>query len=333
MPATMTPPEALLAEVRRGNRFLLTSHRNPDGDAIGSSLALARILRAMGKSATVWLRDPVPEVYSPLPGAGRIHTGAEPPAGFPASFDLAVALECPSLSRCGLEEQLSTLPILNLDHHLGNEQYGRINWVDSEAPALGEMLARLAHALRVEIDPETATILFLTIVTDTGDFRFGNATPAAFEAAGALVRAGARPDRVARWIHESQSESHLRLLGQMLPTLELAHDGTVASVIVTREMWDRAGARPGDTEGLVDHPRSIRGVEAVAFLRETADGRIKGSLRSRDQIDVQAIASRRGGGGHKNAAGFEADGPIDPLRRQLVEELGKAVRVARENAQ
>lgn len=325
-----TPPEALLAALRSGNRFLLTSHRNPDGDAIGSCLGLARVLRALGKSATVWLRDEVPEVYLPLPGAERIHTGIQAPAGFPEAFDHAVALECPALSRCGLEAHLPALPILNLDHHLGNEQYGQINWVDTEAPALGEMIARVARALRVDIDPDTATTLLLTIVTDTGDFRFGNATAAAFDAAATLVRSGARPDLVARWIHESQSESHLRLLGEMLPSLELAHEGTVASVIVTRAMWERAGARPGDTEGLIEHPRSIRGVEAVAFLRETPDGRIKGSLRSREQIDVQAVASKRGGGGHKNAAGFEADGPIETLRAELIAELGVAVRQARE---
>lgn len=320
-----TTPEQLLTALRQGNRFLLTSHRNPDGDAVGSSLALARLLRRLGKSATVWLRDPVPDVYSALPGAERVHVGAEPPAGFPEAFDWAVALECPSLSRTGLEAILPQLPLLNIDHHLGNEQYGKINWVDSEAPALGEMLHRLARALRVEIDAETATTLFLTLVTDTGDFRFANATPAAFEAAAALVREGARPDLVARWIHESQSESHLRLLGATLGTLELAADGRVASVVVTRAMWEASGAKPGDSEGLVDHPRSIRGVEAVGLLRETPDGRVKVSLRSRENVDVQVLASRYGGGGHKNAAGFESDQPVAALRLDVVAALAEIV--------
>ncbi len=138
-------PETLLARLRAANRVVVTSHVNPDGDAVGSSIGMARILRRMGKSVVIWLHDPPPRLYLPLPGVERIHVGPEPPAHFPDSFDLAVVLECPSLDRCGLEQQIAKLPLLNIDHHLGNQNYGAINWVDTASPAAGEMVFRIAE--------------------------------------------------------------------------------------------------------------------------------------------------------------------------------------------
>ncbi len=197
-------PEDLLRKIRQGNRFLLTSHVNPDGDAIGSELGLARLLRGLGKGAVVWNRDPIPTVYKPLPGSDRIHVGEEPPAGFPEKFDAIIVLECPSPDRTGLEKHLAERPVINIDHHLGNQCYGTVNWVDSAAPAVGEMVYRLAQGLKATLDPELASCLYLTLVTDTGGFRFSNATPAAFEAAAALVRDGAHPEQVSQWLYESQ---------------------------------------------------------------------------------------------------------------------------------
>ena len=214
-PATAVP-ENLLNRLRSDHRFLLTSHVNPDGDAIGSSLGLARILRSLGKGALVWSRDEVPTRYSHLAGSERVHVGEEPPANFPESFDVVVTLECPELNRTGLENHFEGLPIVNIDHHLGNEHYGEVNWIDTAAPSLGEMIYRVARGLMVDLDKETATCLYLTLVTDTGGFRFANATPAAFQAAGVLVEEGAQPDEVAKWLYESQPKSAVRLLGLML---------------------------------------------------------------------------------------------------------------------
>ncbi len=319
-------PEDLLRELRAGERFLLTSHANPDGDAIGSEIGMARILRSLGKGAVIWNLDPTPRVYQKLPGADRIHHGEEPPAGFPDGFDALITLECPTLDRCGLEEQLADkLPILNIDHHLGNEHYGRVNWVDTAAPSLGEMIHRLSHTLNLTLDEETATALYLTLVTDTGNFRFANATARAFEAAAALVTEGAQPQRVARWLYESQPESAVRLLGETLATLEVAHEGRVATVLLTAEMSERAEAQPGDSEGLIDVPRSIAGVEAVAVVREIGEGRCKVSLRSRGDVDVERIARAEGGGGHRNAAGFAIDGDCEGVRRTVAKKLAEAV--------
>ena len=349
---TKTPPESLLSLIRQGNRFLLSSHISPDGDAVGSELGLARVLRKLGKGAVVWNADAMPPIYGPLPGSARIHSGPEPPAGFPDAFDAILVLECPSLDRTGLEAQLaaagkppdgqggepsgedsrrpsaagaSPLPIVNIDHHLGNQHYGQVNWVDTAAPALGEMVHRLAHALKVAMDPETATCLFLTLVTDTGGFRFANATPDAFEAAAVLVREGARPETVSQWLHESRPEASLRLLGAMLQTLELHEEGRVATAVLTEEMFVRSGASTGDTEGLVDYPRSIAGVMAVALFRQVGADRWKVSLRSRGEVDVEQLARMHGGGGHKNAAGFTTDGEVGALRQQVTGELATAL--------
>ncbi|HEY0784099.1 MAG TPA: bifunctional oligoribonuclease/PAP phosphatase NrnA [Thermoanaerobaculia bacterium] len=314
-----------MRKIRQGNRFLLTSHINPDGDAIGSELGLARILRLLGKGAVVWNRDPMPSVYQPLPGSDRVHTGVEPPAGFPEKFDGVLVLECPSPDRTGLEQHLSALPIINIDHHLGNQHYGVVNWVDSAAPAVGEMVYRLAQALKVALEPETANALYLTLVTDTGGFRFSNATAVAFEAAAALVREGAQPEQVSQWLYESQPQGSLRLLGEMLQTLAIHEGGRIATVHLNPGMFERAGASSGDSEGLIDYPRSIAGIEAVALVRTRPDGTQKISLRSRGEVDVEKIARHHGGGGHRNAAGFELSGEASAIERQVVSELAAAL--------
>ncbi|MDX1643517.1 MAG: bifunctional oligoribonuclease/PAP phosphatase NrnA [Thermoanaerobaculia bacterium] len=319
---TVQVPDAILDSVRAAQRFLITSHRNPDGDGVGGSVGLARLLRRLGKSARVWLRDEPPTPYTPILEGERVHFGAEAPAGHPDSYDAVVVLECPSLDRTGLEEALGELTLINIDHHLGNGLYGDANWVDSAAPAVGEMVLRLAQALRLELDENSATALYLALSTDTGGFRFANATSRAFDAAAAMVRGGARPERVSEWIYESQPEAAMRLIGESLRTLELHGGGSVATTLATRSMFERCGAGEADTEGLVDYPRSIAGVRAVALLKELADGGCKVSLRSRGSIDVEAMARAHGGGGHKNAAGFTlASGPAEEHRETIATEL------------
>ncbi|HSG39576.1 MAG TPA: bifunctional oligoribonuclease/PAP phosphatase NrnA [Thermoanaerobaculia bacterium] len=323
----MKAPEDLLRRIRQGNRFLLTSHINPDGDAIGSELGLARLLRRIGKGAVVWNRDATPTIYQPLPGSDRIHVGEEPPAGFPDVFDAIIVLECPSPDRTGIEEHLSARPVINIDHHLGNQHYGVVNWVDSAAPAVGEMVYRLAQGLKAAMEPEVANCLYLTLMTDTGGFRFSNATAVAFEAAAALVRDGAQPEQVSQWLYESQPVGVVRLLGEMLQTLRIHSDGRVATGRLTRAMFDKVGAAAGDSEGLIDHLRSIAGVDAVALIREREDGTHKVSLRSRGEVDVEKIARHHGGGGHRNAAGFALEGEGEALREQVATELGTALGV------
>jgi phosphoesterase RecJ-like protein len=326
----MVPPDRLVARLRQGHRFLLVSHTNPDGDAIGSELGLARVLRSIGKRAAIWNRDATPALYAALPGAAAIRVGSAPPADFPGAFDAAVVLDCPTLERTGLEAELARLPLINIDHHLGNALYGEHNWVQVEAPAVGVMVAGLARALDATLDPESASCLHLALVTDTGGFRFSNATPAAFEAAARLVAAGARVETVSQWLYESQPEPTVRLLGELLATLERHGErGQVATVQLTRAAFTRAGAGAGDSEGLIDTPRSIASVEAVALFRELGDDDWKVSLRSRGAVDVEAVARVRGGGGHRNAAGCRVTGALGAAKHALVAELLAALEPGR----
>jgi phosphoesterase RecJ-like protein len=321
-------PEPLLRSLAGARSLLLTSHANPDGDAIGSELGLARILEASGRRAAIWNLHPTPGLYRALPGAAAIHSGEAPPAGFPDGFDAVVVLECPSLDRTGLAARLGPLRLLNVDHHLGNDGYGEAAWVEPSKPAVGVMVAELADALGAPVDADAASCLLLALASDTGGFRFSNATPEAFRAAAALVERGAQVERVSRWLHESQPEAAVRLLGELLGTLERHAGGRVASVHLTGEMFRRAGAGAGDSEGLVDTPRSIAGVEAVVLLRELGADDWKVSLRSRGAVDVEGIARAHGGGGHRNAAGCRYAGGLAEARARFVAELARAVEEA-----
>jgi phosphoesterase RecJ-like protein len=240
-------------------------------------------------------------------------------------FDAIIVLECPSPDRTGIEKHLAERPVINIDHHLGNQCYGSVNWVDSAAPAVGEMVYRLAQGLKLSLDPETASCLYLTLVTDTGGFRFSNATPAAFEAAASLVRDGAHPEQVSQWLYESQPVAVVKLVGEMLQTLQLHDGGRVATTRLTPDMFERVGAAPGDSEGLIDYPRSIAGVDAVALIRQREDGTHKVSLRSRGEVDVEKIARHHGGGGHRNAAGFVLEGDGEEVRQKVAEALAAAL--------
>ena len=327
-----TAPEELLKRIRGYQHLLVTSHANPDGDAIGTELGIARLLRSMGKGVTIWNADPLPTVYQPLPGSDRIHVGQEPPQGYPDHFDAVVVLECPAMERTGLTElsdpvELSDLPKLNIDHHLGNQHYGVVNWVDTSAPAVGEMVFHLAKGLKVGLDRDTATCLYLALVSDTGCFRFSNASPRAFQAAAALVAEGASPEQVAGWLYESRPLGMMRLLSSMLETLELHTDGRVATAHLTEEMYRQAGASHTDAEGLIDYPRSLAGVDAVALFRQLDSASYKVSLRSRaDTVNVERIARAYGGGGHRNAAGLTLSGTYEQVRERVLADLDAALR-------
>ncbi len=319
------PPERLVGLLEEAENVLITSHIHPDGDAVGTSLGLARILESLGKTSRVWLRDPPPSIYQALPGASTIHLGPDPPVGYPESYQRVVVLECPTLDRSGLEEHLRLAPLLNIDHHLGNSFYGEDPWVEPAAPAVGEMVLRLADALGAPIDAETATLLLVALVTDTGGFRFSNASPAAFRAAARLVESGAKPERVAQWVYESQPPATIRLMGQMISSLRLHGDGEVATAWLTPAMFEASGAAPGDAEGLIDIPRSIAGVEVVALLRNLEEGQVKASLRSRGRANVELVARGFDGGGHNNAAGCKLTGTPEEVETLIVTALRGAL--------
>ncbi len=317
-------PRAALARLSAAQRVLITSHAAPDGDAIGSELGLAELAAALDVATVIVNRDPNPAALSFLPGIADVLVSPELPANYARDFDLAVVLECPGLDRPDLSG-LDRLPILNIDHHLENDRYGEVNYVDEEAPAVGEMVLEMALAAGVRVTPTMATSLYTALVTDTGDFRYSNATPRAFAAAERLVRAGAQPHRIAEALWEHVPTRVMRLTADILETLELLAGGQVALVWADRAMLERTGAHPEDTENLINLPRSIDGVRVAVMLKAFKDGAVRVSLRSRDDTDVQAVARRFGGGGHKNAAGCTVPGSLETARTAVLAAVLEAV--------
>jgi len=293
----------VLKQVEQRQRFLLTSHARPDGDAIGSALACRQILRLMGKQAQVVLSDRVPRIYQPLPFADSI-VRAERVA---EDYEAAILLECDSIHRTrleGLENQF----LISIDHHLTGRPFAHVNWIDPKAVATAEMIYKLAREAGVRISPEIATCLYTAVLTDTGSFMFEGTDQHTFALARELVLAGADPARCARNVYFGHSTAKMRLLGAALSNLQ--REGRLAWIWVTCEQMERVRAREEDCEGLVNYALSIQDVEVAACFREQPDGRFRVSLRSKGQLNVSAVAEQLGGGGHKCASGCAVDGPL-----------------------
>lgn len=321
-PSTTSAPEDLVQALASARSVLITSHANPDGDAIGSESALALGLIALGKDVHVWNHDPTPSIYEEFAREIPWTVAERAPAD---DFDLLFFVECPTPERTGHSE-IPSIPILvNVDHHLGNSDHGHYNWVVPSAASVSILVHQLLQALGATLDERIADALLLGLTTDTGGFRFSNTTAEAHRAAAVMLEAGASPERVARRIYESRTSGSVRLLGEVLQTLELSCDGQIASMILTHEHLERASATRQDTEGLIDYPRSIDGVEIAVLYRELEEDRYKVSLRSRGTTSVEVVARRHGGGGHRNAAGCELDGPIDEARKVLQADLVRAL--------
>ncbi len=305
---------AILEEIGRRERFDLTSHSRPDGDAIGSVLACSEILRRMGKQAEVVLNGPVPHIYQPLPFADTVINAQY----INGRYEAAIVLECDSIQRTalgGLDNQF----LINIDHHLSGRPFAHVNWIDPSACATAEMIYWLAKEARVPICPEVATCLYTAVMTDTGSFCFSATNERTFALAQELVRAGANPSRIAQSVYFSHSTSKMRLLGAALSGLH--RDADLAWMTVNREQMDRCGARDEDCEGLVNYALSIEGVEVALFFRELADGRWRVSLRSKGAVDVSTIAAHFGGGGHFCASGCALPGPISAAAERVLAQL------------
>ncbi len=319
-----THPSEAVRRLKEAYRVLITCHRNPDGDALGSELALAEMARRLGVQTVIVNRDRTPANLGNLPGADDISVADELPADFPSAYDLVITVECPGLDRTGFEG-LTRVPILNIDHHPANPAYGVVNFLDEESPAVGEMVWLMYREAGLLPTEEAATNLFVALSTDTGDFRYSNATSRAFRAAAEMVDAGARPARVANWVHNHRSLASVRLLGEALQSLKIRCNGKLAVITADRGAFERAGAGPEDTEEIVNIPRSISGVEAVAYFKQWEDGTVRVSMRSRGDVDVKAVAEAFGGGGHVNAAGCAIQGELEQVERDVASAVAAAL--------
>ncbi len=298
-------------------------HFDPDGDSVGASIALASALASNGQKTVVVSRDPVPGMFEFLPGAREVVALS----GFHGDFDTLVLVDQSDPGRSGLPAQdVAGKTVINIDHHLSNSGFGHAYYVNRRASASCEMVYHILRDMGIALTTELATLLYTGILTDTGAFRYDNTTSACLRVASALVRAGARPAELARRIYETRTLPNLRLVGQALAGLELSDCGRVCWTVLTQQMLSSAGAQDDEGEGIVSYTRMVKGVEVGLIFKETRDGKTKVGLRSKECVDVAAIASRHGGGGHARAAGFTFDGPAREAIPAVVAEACAAVR-------
>lgn len=286
--------------VLQANSIAIGCHVNPDGDTLGCALALMRVLRAMGKRASVLCADGVPAIYRWMPGADDVVSGAGT-----GEYDLAILCDTSGAERAGQAAAalLSAPTSICIDHHVTEGSFGDIRVVNPKAAATGEIVYQLLLALDAEIDQATATCLMCAIVTDTGVFRFMNVTPNTFRVSEKLMELGASPAEICEQVFDNRSIASIKLLGRALSALRVSDDGAVAWTHITAEDFITAGATDEDTEGIVSHVRAIDGVRVGILFREVPGGGIRVSLRSRGGAGVSEVASRFGGGGHRMAAG------------------------------
>lgn len=312
------PLAAILDLIRGGERFLVCSHSRPDGDAVGSMLAMGMLIESLGKRADIVTADRIPSVYRAMPGADAIRCVMR----VHGPYDAAILLECDSVDRTRLRG-LEPFYQVNIDHHATGKLFAHLNWIDRDAASVGELVYRLVKAARAHVTAAMAQCLYATILTDTGGFCYGATRASTFALAEELTRAGADPVRIAQEIYFSTPMAKLLLLGAALTNLR--REGRLAWLSISHRDMVQTCAAEEDCEGIVNYAISISGVEAAVFLRELPEGRIRVSLRSKGRVDVSSLAAQLGGGGHENAAGVTLDGPVSRALEDILAKLRPAV--------
>lgn len=307
-----------LIEAKR--KFAITSHRRPDGDSLGSSLGLYWLLRALDKDVEVIMRDPVPHAYQQLPGATNVRVT---PA-VDDSYNAVFVIECSDVTRPGLDK-LDKQFVVNIDHHSTTALFGKINWIDSTASAVGEMIYNLCKATGVRVTKEIAECVYTALITDTGSFHFSNTTERTFKVASELLRTGVKPAKAAEAVFASYPWSRIQLMGLVLSTARRDASGRVALLRHSLEMQHTAHASDEDADGFVNYPLTVGEVEAVAMLRESEPGVYRTSLRSKGEVNVAKVAEKFGGGGHRNAAGCTLRGTWEEAEEKIIALLQDAV--------
>ncbi|MDF1579258.1 MAG: bifunctional oligoribonuclease/PAP phosphatase NrnA [Desulfuromonadales bacterium] len=316
MTTTKTIP-TILQLIENNHRFLIASHEGPDGDAIGSTLALTNLLREAGKDVVAYNRDGLPKAFSFLPGSSQLCDeidGVEP-------FDVGFILDAGELRRAGSHLRDCCTVLINIDHHPCSEDFGDVYCLDTAAAATAVIIYRLIVAGKMPVSLDVATCLYVAILSDTGSFRYSNANAEAFSIAGELVAKGIDTWDVASALYETQPKERLQLLAQALSTLCVSPCGRYASVATTLEMMQLTGSGPEHTDGFVNYPRAVEGVEVAIYFRQLDNDQFKAGFRSKGRIDVGALARELGGGGHHNAAGATVTGSLNAVQTKVFARL------------
>jgi phosphoesterase RecJ-like protein len=315
--------------LRSQNTFLVLTHHRPDGDAVGSQLALLLLLKGLGKTVEAWNDEELPANFRFLP---HNHLITRPPAE-PKDCDVVIAIDTSTWQRVGTSAQRirSRKHFINIDHHVSNETFADINWVVPEAPASGQIAFDLIKSGGFILTPEIAMCLFAAISTDTGSFSYSNTTAASLRVAAELVDTGINVGEICRHVYESYPYGRLMLLQKVLARLQLADRKRIAYMWITNGMFEESGAKREDTEGLIDYARAIQGVVVALLFEElTEPGKFRISLRSKHpKLDVNSIARRFGGGGHREAAGARLSGEPHEIERNVLAAVSEALAAAK----
>ncbi len=306
--------------IKRTDKIAILPHIAADGDAVGSSLALAIELSAMGKDVCVILEEGIPQLYDFLPGTDLAYVY---PDGR-RDFELVIALDCGDMDRLGRRREIfeKASITVNIDHHRTNRGFAGHDFVDPQSAATGEIIYRLFEAMGVDFGKETAACLYTAISTDTGSFRYSNTVPATHAICAELLKKGIDVADISKRIFDTMSYGKVRLTGEAIKSLELYYDGKAAVMTLTEEAVRRSGAADEDSDGIINIARNIQGVEVAAMLRQTANGDIKVNLRSNYTADVSLLAAKNSGGGHKRAAGFTVSGgDLPEVKKKLIEDI------------
>ncbi|UCG21423.1 MAG: bifunctional oligoribonuclease/PAP phosphatase NrnA [Deltaproteobacteria bacterium] len=307
---------AIARELRNNERFLLTTHVNPDGDAIGSLGALSLVLEDLGKKVVAYCQDEIPGFLRFLPYSDRIVR--EIPGR--DRFDVAVVLDCGELDRIGNANEVlrHVEKIIHIDHHSSSDDFGQLNLVLPGCSSTAEILYEIFQAIPASLSLEAAENIYTAILTDTGSFRFANTTARALDIAAEMVGLGVAPDKIASEVYDSMSPERLRLLALSLNTLTLRASGRLATMQVSRRMLEETETTVMDTDGFVNYPRGINTAEMAIFFREMDSGKVNVSLRSRGRVNVAEFARNYDGGGHHNAAAFRAEGSLTEVVEKIL---------------
>ena len=310
----------IISAIRENERFLVATHVRPDGDAIGSVLGMKLILQRLGKKVVALSQDKFPPEFEFLPGTAEVRN--RPSSS--ADFDVAILVDCGDFDRVGndISEFIRTrVPIvINIDHHCIHSPFGNIYWIETAVSSTCEMLFDICTHLSLPLDADLASLLYTGIVTDTGSFRFSNTNRRVFEVSSMLVEAGADPAYIARQVYDSASPEKLSLLARVLGTIEFHDHSRIATAELTLAMLSSTGGTYMDSEGFINHLRSVRSVDLAILFREGNEGLVHISLRSKEGIDVARFAQRYGGGGHRQAAACRIPGNLNAVRSMLVNE-------------
>jgi phosphoesterase RecJ-like protein len=310
----------IISAVAKGRRFFITAHVRLDGDALGAELALYKMLTDLGKEAVVCNQDPTPYHYQFLPGASSIvHEVKDISA-----YDVGFVLDCSELDRVGeLAKVVAAIPtLINIDHHVSNGGFCHLHLLDPKASSTGELLYRLMRKMHVKMTKDICTNLYTAILTDTGGFRYSNTHQETLRAAGDLVEGGADPQWISENVYENDPPVKLKLMSKVLETLEFDMELKTASLVVLQDHLRETGATMEHTDGFIDIPRTVKGVDIAMLYSQMEDNLFKLSLRSKGKVNVERIAARFGGGGHINAAACRIEGDI----AQIKDKVRQAVR-------